>query len=217
LLILKNGFHNRDSLGEEHVILPGGLYWSRAAKGMIHEETPLPGGGTVRGLQIFLNLPEAQQGDDAGAYPVLPEAVQSAAGEGWNSRTAVNGTAVGSASQALPAPVQIAEVAIEKGAIYPLDLPAGWGGTVIALEGEVALGDERTIDPAQGIGFAAEAAASLHITATAGAARIAIVMGQQLKQPIHAYGPLMLASPKALERARAYVGTLSIPQLHPAD
>ena len=28
-----NGFHNRDSLGEEHVIRPGGLHWSRAAKG----------------------------------------------------------------------------------------------------------------------------------------------------------------------------------------
>jgi hypothetical protein len=212
-----NSLHNRDSLGEEQVILPGGLHWSRASKGMIHEETPLPGGGGVRGLQIFLNLPEAHQGDDAGAYPVLPEAVQSAAGEGWESRTAVDGTAIGPAREALPAPMRIAEVAIEQGAIYPLDLPAGWGGIVIALEGEVALGDDRTLDAAQSIGFAAEAAASLHITAIAGAARIAIVMGQQLNQPIHSYGPLMLASPEALERARAYVGTLSIPQLHPAD
>jgi hypothetical protein len=212
-----NGFHNRDSLGEEHVILPGGLHWSRASKGMIHEETPLPGGGTVRGLQIFLNLPEARQSDDAGAYPVLPESVQSAVGEGWESRTAVDGTAIGPAREALPAPMRIAEVAIEQGAIFPLDLPAGWGGIVIALEGEVALGDDRTLDAAQSIGFAAEAAASLHITAIAGAARIAIVMGQQLNQPIHSYGPLMLASPEALERARAYVGTLSIPQLHPAD
>lgn len=212
-----NGFHNRDSLGQDHVIRPGGLHWSRAARGMIHEETPLPEGGAVRGLQIFVNLPQAHQGDAAGAYPVLPGTVQTATGAGWSSRTAVDGRAVGRAGDALPAPVRIVEVTIETGAAYALDLPAGWGGIVIALEGEVALGDDRSLGAVQGIGFAADAGGSLPITAIAGAARIAIVMGQQLHQPIHAYGPLMLAAPEALERARAYVGTLSIPQLHPAN
>jgi len=48
-----NGFINRDSLGEVHDIRPGGLHWSPASRGMMHEETPIPGAGPVRGPQNF--------------------------------------------------------------------------------------------------------------------------------------------------------------------
>lgn len=207
-----NGFHNRDSLGEQHIINPGGLHWSRAAKGMIHEETPLPGGDAVRGLQIFVNLPALHQSDDAGAYAVLPDAVTAASGAGWTSRTSVNGRAVGSQTDALPAPVRIVEVAIKAGASFEFDLPAGWGGIMIALDGEVGIGGGRTLKTTQGIGFSADAAEAFEISAFASPARIAIVIGEQVDQPIHAHGPLMLASPKALEQARSYVATLSIPE-----
>lgn len=210
-----NGFHNRDSLGEDHVIRPGGLHWSRASKGMVHEETPLPGGGPVRGLQIFVNLPEAHQGDAPAALSVPADQVATAVGNGWTSRTAVNGTALGHTEQALPSPVQITEAVLSEGATFAVDLPRGWGGILIALEGAVDLPDGLHLDTAQAIGFASDADARLGVTASRENARIAIVMGQQLHQPVHAYGPLMLATPEALERARAYVGTLSIPETAP--
>ncbi len=204
-----NGFHNRDSLGEEHDIRPGGLHWSRASRGMIHEETPMPSGEAVRGLQIFLNLPEAHQSDQAGAFPVVPEAMLTEMGNGWSRRTAVDGTSVGLADNALPSPVRIEEVVIENGAHYVLDVPRGWGGVFIALSGELLLPDARTLSATQAIGFASEKDGAVHVTAAAGPARIAIIMGQQLHQPVHAYGPLMLASPEALALARNYVGRLT--------
>lgn len=207
-----NGFHNRDSLGEDHVIRPGGLHWSRASKGMMHEETPLPDGGAVRGLQIFLNLPEAHQSDDAAAFPLPPESVRAETGLGWTRRTAVDGTTIGSAPGALPSPVRITEIEIEEAGRHALDLPAGWGGILIAFEGEVSLPGGHDIGSTQAIGFATDETETLPVAAANGPARIAIVMGQQLHQPIHAHGPLMLASAEALERARAHVGALSIPQ-----
>ena len=48
-----NGFINRTSMGEVHDIRPGGLNWSRASRGMMREETPIPGAGPVWGPQIF--------------------------------------------------------------------------------------------------------------------------------------------------------------------
>ncbi len=212
-----NGFHNRDSQGDDHEIHPGGLHWTRASRGIIHEETPLLNGGPVRGLQIFLNLPAANQGDEAGAFPLPSNNVRTQAGDGWSSRTVIDGTIIGSAINALPAPVRIAEVSIENGADYTFDLPSGWGGILIALEGQVALSGGQQLAATHAIGFASDDSAKVHIPAFNGPARIVIIMGQQLHQPVHAHGPLMLASAEALNEARDYVASLSISNLNPVN
>jgi redox-sensitive bicupin YhaK (pirin superfamily) len=206
-----NGFLNRDSLGGVHEILPGGLHWSRASSGMIHEETPLPGGQPVRGLQIFVNLPAGNQGDDAAAFPLSATEVARAKGSGWISRTAVDGKAIGSASHALPNPIRLMETELDQGSDFNVDLPGGWGGILIVLEGSVAITNGADLGTTEAIGFATDAGASFSLHAPSGPARLALIAGQQLNQPVHAFGPLMMASPEALEAARSHVATLSIP------
>ena len=49
-------FHNRDSLGSDFDLLPGDLYWLKAGKGAIHDESPRDG-AKIHGLQLFVNLP----------------------------------------------------------------------------------------------------------------------------------------------------------------
>lgn len=206
-----NGFLNRDSLGGVHDILPGSLHWSRASSGMIHEETPLPGGQPVRGLQIFINLPAADQGDEAAAIPLAATEVAVASGTGWSSRTAMDGRSIGAAGDALPSPIRLQEVALDHGAEFTVDLPSGWGGILIVLEGSVSIANRADLETTEAIGFATDAAASFNLHAASGAARVVLIAGQQLNQPVHAFGPLMMASPEALEAARARVSQLSIP------
>lgn len=212
-----NGFHNRDSVGPSQIIRPGGFHWSRASRGIMHEETPLPDGGAARGLQIFVNLPEANQEDAARVFHLAPEAVTTRVGAGWRSRVAVDGVAIGPVADALPSPVRIEEVAIEGGAAFDMNAPAGWGGVVIALDGAVAISGGYSLRTTEAIGFSSEEDASFRIIAANGPARVAIVTGAQLRQPVHAFGPLMLASSQALERARRYVATLSIHELDAAS
>ena len=137
-----NGFINRDSLGEVQDIRPGGLHWSRASRGMMHEETPVPDAGPVHGLQIFINLPAASQADPAAAFPVPAAMVKSRSGTGWESRVAVDGTTLGEATQALPSPVRIEEISLNASATHDIDVPAGWGGILIVLEGSVSIGED---------------------------------------------------------------------------
>lgn len=54
----KNGFINRDSLGDEVEINPGDLHWTQAGTGVLHEESPKINGIDCHGLQIFINLPK---------------------------------------------------------------------------------------------------------------------------------------------------------------
>ena len=129
---------------------------------------------------------------------------------GWNSRVAVDGTTLGEAANALPSPVRIEEIALDGSATYDIDVPAGWGGILIALEGSMAIGDV-SLAPAQAIGFASDDDAHFQIAAASGPARIAVISGAQLKQPVFAHGPLMLASAASLEEARGFGASLSLP------
>lgn len=205
-----NGFINRDSFGDVQDIRPGGLHWSRASRGMMHEETPVPGAGPARGLQIFINLPAASQADPAAAFAVPAAMVKSHSGKGWESRIAVDGTTLGQATQALPSPVRIEEISLNGVAMREVEVPAAWGGILILLEGSLLIGAEA-LAAGQAIGFAADVADHFQIATSSGPARIAVVSGAQLKQPIFAYGPLMLASPASLEAARRHVAALTIP------
>jgi redox-sensitive bicupin YhaK (pirin superfamily) len=207
-----NGFLNRDSLGGVHNIHPGGLHWSRASSGIMHEETPLPGDRPVRGLQIFINLPADSQNDNADAFPLIAQEVVETSGTGWSHRTAIDGTGIGNALNALPSPIRIQEIKLDQAAEYSVDAPEGWGGIIIVLEGEVTIADQYELKTTQAIGFALETRASFAITAPSCRARLALVCGKQLKQQVYAHGPLMMASPEALDAARAHVLQLSIPR-----
>lgn len=205
-----NGFINRDSFGDVMDIHPGGLHWSRASRGMMHDEVPARNAGPARGLQIFVNLPAANQNDDAAAFSVPPAMVEDHSGPGWISRVAVDGTTLGHCVYDLPSPVRIEEISLDERAVRAVEVPAGWGGILIVLNGSVTIGAE-TLSTTQAIGFASDEGDQVILAAGQDGARIAVVQGRQLKQPVFTYGPLMLATAEGLDTARHYTSTLSIP------
>jgi hypothetical protein len=52
----EGGLRSRDSLGNDLRVGPGGIVWTQAASGLIHEERPAEPGLELHGLQIFVNL-----------------------------------------------------------------------------------------------------------------------------------------------------------------
>lgn len=204
-----NGFVNRDSMGDVMDIRPGGLHWSRASSGMMHEEVPMPGRGPARGLQIFINLPAANQRDEAAAFSVPPELVETRSGPGWKSRVAVNGTTLGKTEHALPSPVRVEEITLDGSARHSIEVPAGWGGILVVLEGRCVLG-ETPLSETQAIGFASSTESSFQIETSAGPARFVVISGVQLKQPVVAHGPLMLADTTLLQESYHRVSGLHL-------
>lgn len=57
----KQGFINRDSLGDFSYIEPGGLHVSQAGSGMFHDEFPKETGIDTHGFQIWINHREADR------------------------------------------------------------------------------------------------------------------------------------------------------------
>lgn len=53
----ETGINNRDSIGTQNLIKSGGLHWTTAGKGIVHEEVPAETGKTVHSLLIFISQP----------------------------------------------------------------------------------------------------------------------------------------------------------------
>lgn len=54
----ENSFINRDSLGDQSIIEPGGLHITQAGSGMFHDEFPQAPGAVAHGFQIWINHSE---------------------------------------------------------------------------------------------------------------------------------------------------------------
>ena len=52
----QGSLRSRDSLGNDNVVGPGGIVWTQAGSGVIHEELPAQTDRELHGLQIFVNL-----------------------------------------------------------------------------------------------------------------------------------------------------------------
>ena len=63
---------NRDSRGDASLIRPGGIHWTSAGSGMLHEEIPAVTGQTVEGLQIFVNHPFEAKLSPPAIYHIEP-------------------------------------------------------------------------------------------------------------------------------------------------
>jgi redox-sensitive bicupin YhaK (pirin superfamily) len=66
----QGGFINRDSLGDRSTIHPGDMHWTQAGRGMMHEEVPSEPGKAAQGMQVFVNLSQANKQADPVAFHV---------------------------------------------------------------------------------------------------------------------------------------------------
>lgn len=55
------GLRSRDSLGDDVITAPGGIVWTQAGRGLVHEETPSEVGRELHGMQIFVDLRSANK------------------------------------------------------------------------------------------------------------------------------------------------------------
>lgn len=69
----ETGIDNRDSIGTHNLIRPGGLHWTTAGRGIVHEEVPAETGKTVHSLQIFVNLPPQRRDIAPFALSLAPQ------------------------------------------------------------------------------------------------------------------------------------------------
>lgn len=214
----ETGINNRDSLGNENLILPGGMHWTAAGRGVVHEEVPAENGKTVHMLQIFINLAREKQSAEPFALSLAPEDVPVVQSPGARVRVPLGSYVEARSPLTPPTEVTLLDIFIDEGAELHVPVTAGHNAFVMPIYGAVTV-DGRRFDSdelALPVFPAQRVARGITLRAQQGGAKIVVFSGPPLRQPVHWHGPLALASSEALTAAltaykRGEFGALSSP------
>jgi hypothetical protein len=207
-IMLEGRMRHRDSVGNVGLLEPGSVQWMTAGRGIIHSEMPEQEEGRMAGFQLWVNLAAADKMTAPAYRDIAPGAVPSYSDAGVHVRViagASHGIA-GAVSRPRTEPV-VLDLTLPPGSAFDAELPAGhnafayvFGTTPVAIGAEA-----REVEPermailgndegSEGVRFAVSAQASAP-------ARVLLVAGRPLGEPIAQYGPFVMNTTAELQRA----------------
>jgi quercetin 2,3-dioxygenase len=193
---------HRDSAGHEGLLENGGVQWMTAGRGVIHSEIPQQEDGLMEGFQLWLNLPQRDKmtapwyrdfAADALPKYVTPQGVAVTVIAG-----ASHGVA-GAVTRDATAPLYL-DLHMGAGSRFEQPLPADHNAFVYVYRGAVTIGGQAV--PSQRMAVLANDAQADGVVVEAGAdARLLLIAGRPLKQPIAQYGPFVMNTQQEIFQA----------------
>jgi redox-sensitive bicupin YhaK (pirin superfamily) len=203
----ETGINNRDSLGHQNRIQPGGLHWTAAGRGVVHDEVPAVSGQTVHMLQIFVNLAVDKQSAKPFALSLEPQDVPVVHLPGTKIRVPLGSFADARSPLSPPTDVTLLDISLDDGAALSVPVAADTTSFVLPIFGTLEI-DGQTFDASEPRLPVYTAQATSHevtLKAKQGSAKAVLFSGRPLDQPVFWQGPMALASAEALaERIAAY-------------
>jgi hypothetical protein len=198
--MLAGRMRHRDSAGNEGLLQSGGVQWMTAGRGVIHSELPEQSEGLMEGFQLWLNLP-AKDKMTAPWYRDL----QSAEVPEWRDSgvivRVIAGTShdVAGAVQREGTAALYLDVHLAAGAVFDQLLPAQHNAFVYVYRGTATVGDQAV--PQQRMAILANQGDGVRVTAASGGARLLLMAGKPLNEPIAQYGPFVMNSQQEIFQA----------------
>jgi hypothetical protein len=195
---------HRDSAGHEGLLENGGVQWMTAGRGVIHSEIPQQEDGVMEGFQLWLNLP-ARDKMQAPWYRDFTHAElpRFTTAEGVTV-TVIAGEShgvAGAVTRDATAPLYL-DLHLPAGARFAQPLPAGHNAFVYVYRGSVAVAGEMV--PSQRMAILANHAQADGVVIEAageGPARVLLVSGRPLGEPIVQHGPFVMNTQQEIYQA----------------
>lgn len=186
---------NRDSLGDVSLIPPGGLHWTAAGSGVVHEEVPDRPGEAVEGFQIFIRQPIAQEAMRPIIHHVDPDAVPGDGGV----RVLAGRFGSLQASFTPPSPLVMLDITREAGATFGWSPEPGIATCALYLfAGRLDISGTAAVAPALILFTRGETPIAF---AARERARALLIAAAPLDVPGVSNGPFVLSSHAALDEA----------------
>jgi len=197
--MLAGRMRHRDSAGNEGLLGPGGAQWMTTGSGLIHSELPEQEDGLMEGFQLWLNLP-AKNKMIAPFYRDIPSAAipEFTTGDGVKVRVLAGesqGTA-GAVQRPDTEPLYL-DVHLPAGSRFVQPIPAGHNAFTYTYRGAVSIAGTVAAD--RHMAILNNDGDEVVIEATE-AARVLIIAGQPLKEPIAQYGPFVMNTSEQIEQ-----------------
>lgn len=193
---------HRDSHGHEGLLENGGVQWMTAGRGLVHSEIPQQEDGVMEGFQLWLNLP----GTEKLCQPWYKD-FNAADLPRFTTEAGVTAIVIAGDSHGVKGAVQRAGTAplyldlhLPAGSRFAQPLPASRNAFVYVYRGEVSIAGQAV--PSQRMAILANMPDSDGVVIEASAdAKVLLIAGQALNEPIAQYGPFVMNTQQQLHEA----------------
>ncbi len=202
--MLDGHMQHKDSGGNTGDLGPGDVQWMTAARGIVHSEMPRQSEGRMRGFQLWLNLPAKEKMKPA-AYRDIPSReipvltlkddvkLKLIAGKFQDATGAVHG---------LTTDPHYFDVHLPPRAVFETALPSSHNAFVYGYEGEALVGADRKPLANRAAGLLSDGE-SVRIEAGDAGARVLLLAGKPIREPVVQYGPFVMNTRQEIEQAIA--------------
>ncbi|MES2098284.1 MAG: pirin family protein [Pseudomonadota bacterium] len=207
-IMLEGRMRHQDSVGNVGLLEPGSVQWMTAGRGIIHSEMPEQQEGRMAGFQLWVNLAAKDKMQPPAYRDVAPADVPVVTLAGGVQVRVIAGTTLGVAGAVTRPTTEplVLDIVLPAGQSFDALLPAGhnafayvYGGGVVTI----GAGSSSRVESermailkndaeADGVRFSAETDA-----------RVLLVAGAPLNEPIAQYGPFVMNSTAEIHQAVA--------------
>ncbi|MBS0486467.1 MAG: pirin family protein [Proteobacteria bacterium] len=201
--MLAGRMRHGDNQGNSGLLTPGSVQWMTAGRGILHSEMPEQENGLMWGFQLWVNLPARDKMTAPRYQDIAPEAIPETSPSAGVTVRVIAGTlngVSGPVSGIATEPVYL-DVRLEAGAKVELPLPATHHGFAYVYEGQARVGDGASAQLVRGDLGVLTAGTIVSVSAGDTPARLIVVAGKPLNEPVAKYGPFVMNTQQQIVQA----------------
>jgi quercetin 2,3-dioxygenase len=206
--MLDGHMRHEDHMGNRGDLKAGGVQWMSAGRGIIHSEMPQQERGRMRGFQLWINLPAREKMKKPAYRDIQPDEIPLVAWPGGGRVKVIAGT-LAAHDCAVPGPIQglttdplYFDIELPAGARFSHPVEAAYNAFIYPYEGTVRVGPR---DAARAVATHNAAVLSpgtlIDIIAGEEGARVIVLAGRPLGEPVAQYGPFVMNTREEVEQA----------------
>ncbi|CAB1223582.1 TPA: pirin family protein [Klebsiella michiganensis] len=196
---------HRDSTGRGGVIGPGDVQWMTAGAGILHEEFHSAEftrtGGELKMIQLWVNLPAKDKMTKPGYQSITADVIPDV--ELPNNAGHMRVIAGRYEDTVGPAhtfsPLNVWDLQLNQSQEITLHQPDGWSTALVVLEGAIVVNGEGSAREGQLV-VLSQKGETLHLAASSNA-KVLLMAGEPLQEPIVGYGPFVMNSKAQIAEA----------------
>ncbi|MBF0220436.1 MAG: pirin family protein, partial [Gammaproteobacteria bacterium] len=200
--MLAGRMRHRDSAGHEGLLEDGSVQWMVAGRGVIHSELPEQRDGVMEGFQLWLNLPardkmcqpwyqDFSRSEIPGYTTEEGVRIQVIAGE--------SGGVAGAVNRPYTEPLYL-DIHLPAASSLNCSIPSEHNAFFYLYRGAVSVADQLVDTPRMAILTNCTDADGVTISAGSDA-RLILIAGKPLREPIVQYGPFVMNSQQEIQQA----------------
>ncbi|MBX8555328.1 pirin family protein [Pseudomonas cichorii] len=203
--MLEGRMRHEDHMGNVGLLQSGGVQWMTAARGIIHSEMPEQEEGVMRGFQLWLNLPGKNKLMDASYRDIQPQDIPRLTTEAGVEVVVIAGrfddgqVQQDGAVQRPDTEPQYFDFHLPAGRSISPQIPAGHRALLYVYEGAIEVeGCPQTVGASRLVRLADDGELQIN---SANGARVLLIAGKPLREPVVQYGPFVMNTREEIEQA----------------